>query len=155
MKPITILYGTETGNSEDCSEELSEELKEDGIESRVVDMEDYDASELPSEDFVIIITSTHGDGDPPENAIEFLEYLTDERPELAGVSFAVCGLGDTSYRYFCQTGKDFDKILEELGATRGIERVDCDDPPEAYFETFTKNIRAYFNSSNGENLKSA
>ncbi len=155
MKPVTILYGTETGNSEDCSEELSEELKEDGIESRVIDMEDYDTAELPTEDFVIIITSTHGDGDPPENAIEFLEYLTDERPELTGVSFAVCGLGDTSYRYFCQTGKDFDKVLEELGATRGIERVDCDDPPEAYFETFSKNIRAYFNSPNGESLKSA
>jgi sulfite reductase (NADPH) flavoprotein alpha-component len=155
MKPITILYGTETGNSEDCSEELSDELKADGVECRVIDMEDYDTSELVSEEFIIIITSTHGDGDAPENATAFLEYLTDERPSLTGVRFAVCGLGDTSYRYFCQTGKEFDEVLEDLGAERGIERVDCDDPPETYFSEFSQNIRKYFNVVSGDRLKSA
>jgi len=150
MKPITILYGTETGNAEDCSEELSEELESDGFVNRVVDMEEYDCSELPDEDFVVVVTSTHGDGDPPENAADFLTHLTEDRPSLSGVGFAVCGFGDTSYRYFCQTGKDFDKIFEELGADRKIERVDCDDPPEAEFEQFSQNLKNYLQSQTGE-----
>ncbi len=82
-----------------------------------------------------MVVSTHGEGDPPDNAISFYEFLHSKRaPQLEELRYAVLSLGDTSYEFFCQTGKDFDKRLQELGGKSLTERVDCDvdfDEPAA------------------------
>tara|TARA_Y100001968_G_C19186094_1_gene632833 strand:+ start:141 stop:692 length:552 start_codon:yes stop_codon:yes gene_type:complete len=147
MKPITILYGTETGNAEDCAEDLGRSLKTDGFICSVLDMEDYDASELLSERLLVIVTSTYGNGEPPCNAEDLLRHLTKQRPSLNGMRFAVCGLGDTSYPLFSQCGKDFDTILRKLGGERVIARVDCDHDFEESFELFSDNLRKYVNAN--------
>ena len=146
MRPITILYGTETGNAEDCSEDLACILKKDGYDCRVLDMEDYNVNELRLERLLTIITSTYGNGEPPSNADLLLSHLLNDKPALEGVPFAVCGLGDTAYPLFSQCGKDFDKILAELGGKRVIDRVDCDYDFDAPFENFSNNLRAFLAS---------
>jgi len=76
---------------------------------------------------LLLLVSTHGEGEPPDAAISFYEFLHSKRaPKLEGLEFSVLGLGDTSYEFFCQTGKDFDQRLEELGGKRIVDRADCD-----------------------------
>ncbi|MED5372161.1 MAG: sulfite reductase flavoprotein subunit alpha [Myxococcota bacterium] len=137
---VTLLFGTETGNAEDCAETLGEAIEEMGIEIQVVDMEDYEPENLVKEQLLVIVTSTYGNGDPPANAEDLLDHLRDQRPGLPGTPFAVCALGDRTYARFCQCGKDFDAILEELGGQRQIERVDCDADFEPFFDEFREKL---------------
>ena len=137
---ITLLFGTETGNAEECAEELNDAIDELGIPCRVVDMEDYAHDQLNQEQMLVVITSTYGNGDPPANAEDLLEHLQEQRPPLPGTPFAVCGLGDRTYARFCQCGKDFDALLEELGGQRQIDRVDCDADYEMFFSEFKENL---------------
>lgn len=124
---LTILYGSETGNAESVAEQAGEQAAARGIPARVVDMADYKTRNLRDEQLLMIVTATHGEGDPPDPATGFHEFVHGRKaPKLQGAKFAVLGLGDTSYEHFCQTGKDFDARLEELGAERLLERVDCD-----------------------------
>lgn len=129
---LTILYGSESGNAEGLAHDAGEKAKEKGLPVRVVDMADYKQRELRDEDLVLIVTATHGEGDPPEPATDFYEFVHGRKaPKLQGTKFAVIGLGDTSYEFFCQTGRDFDKRLEELGAERLRDRLECDVDFEA------------------------
>lgn len=139
-KKITILYGTETGNAEACAYNLQADIKKINTEASVQDMGDYDTSQLVNEDFLIVISSTCGDGNLPDNAEDFYDYLRRNRPDLKKVHFAVCGLGDSIYPNFAQAGKDFDKILEELGAFRVMERTDCDVVFDIQFEEFKNRV---------------
>lgn len=124
---VTILYGSETGNARGLAEELKQKLQERHLPVEISAMDDYKTNKFKKVEDVLIITATHGEGDPPDNAIEFHEFLHSRKaPKLNGSRFAVLALGDVSYEHFCQTGKDFDKRLEELGAERLLERVDCD-----------------------------
>lgn len=124
---LTILYGSETGNAESVAQLAGERAKALGLTPRVVDMADYKPRELKHEQLIMIVTATHGEGDPPDPAAGFYEYLHSRKaPKLAGTRFAVLGLGDSSYEHFCQTGKDLDVRLEALGAERLHARVDCD-----------------------------
>lgn len=125
--PVTVLYGSQTGNAETLANELTTQLESAGVRARCVSMGDYRVRQLKKEQRLVVITSTHGEGDPPDNAIELHEYLAGRRaPSLKGVQFAVLALGDTSYEHFCQTGRDFDERLAALGAERLLDRVDCD-----------------------------
>lgn len=144
---ITLLFGTETGNAEECAEELNDAIEALGIPSRVVDMEDYAFDQLTQEQMLVIITSTYGNGDPPANAEDLLEHLNEQRPPLPGTPFAVCGLGDRTYARFCQCGKDFDKVLEDLGGVRQIDRVDCDADYEMFFAEFRENLLAHLKAN--------
>ncbi len=127
MQPVHILYGTETYNSQDLAERTGEAIQARGIPAVVLDMEDFDHGLLPSLSVLLIITSTFGAGEPPSNAEELHEYLMDGgAPPLPDLKFGVCGLGDTAYEDFCECGKEFDRRLEELGATRIVPRQDCD-----------------------------
>ena len=144
---ITLLFGTETGNAEECAEELNDAIAELGIPCRVADMEDYAFEQLLTEQMIVIITSTYGNGDPPANAEDLLEHLQEQRPALPGTPFAVCGLGDRTYARFCQCGKDFDALLEELGGQRQIDRVDCDADYEMFFKEFRENLLAHLRTN--------
>lgn len=126
-REATVLYGSQTGNSHKLATKLSKKLAEQGIASTVSSMGDFKVNGLKKVQDLFIVVSTHGEGEPPDNAIALYEFLHSKRaPQLDDLRFSVLALGDTSYEFFCQTGKDFDKRLEELGGKRIVDRVDCD-----------------------------
>lgn len=139
-EPVTILYGSQTGNAEDIAETLRERAEAAGLNATTCDMLDYKPKDLKKENNVIVCVSTHGEGDPPDNAEELHAFLYGKKaPKLDGLKFSVVAFGDTSYEHFCQTGKDFDAQLEKLGGTRVTERadldVDFDEAAEAWIQT--------------------
>ncbi len=126
-EPLTILYGSQTGNAEDIAETLRERAEAAGLNATVYDMLDYKPKDLKKEKNVIVCVSTHGEGDPPDNAEELHAFIYGKKaPKLDGLKFSVLAFGDTSYEHFCQTGKDFDAQLEKLGGKRLTDRVDLD-----------------------------
>jgi sulfite reductase (NADPH) flavoprotein alpha-component len=126
-KEATVLFGSQTGNGQRLAGQLAKKLEGAGWSVTLRSMRDFKPNQLKNVRNLFIVVSTHGDGDPPDNAVSFYEFLHGKRaPQLPDTRFAVLALGDTSYDKFCQTGKDFDKRLEELGAQRLVPRVDCD-----------------------------
>ncbi|WP_026910134.1 assimilatory sulfite reductase (NADPH) flavoprotein subunit [Patulibacter minatonensis] len=124
---LTILVGTDTGNATELAGELQAAAKAQGLEAQVADMSDYKPRALKDEQDVLVITSTHGEGDPPPNALGFFEFLAGRKaPKLDGVRFSVLALGDSTYEHYCSAGKQVDARFEELGAERIADRVDCD-----------------------------
>ena len=134
-KEVTILYGSQTGNARGLAKKSAQTLEANGYQVTVSAMSDFKPNNLKKLQNLLIIASTHGEGDPPDNAISFHEFLYSKRaPKLEDLHFSVLALGDSSYEFFCQTGKDFDGRLEELGGTRLYPRFDCDvdfDEPAA------------------------
>jgi len=125
--PVTILVGSQTGNSEGVAKKLSKAMAKMNFIPEVVDMGGYDKAKLAEEQNVLIITSTYGDGEPPDSAEDLHSYvLGDSAPNLEGVNYSVLALGDTEYPDFCKCGIEFDEAFEKLGATRIFKRVDCD-----------------------------
>lgn len=151
---IRVLFGTETGNAEDCAHELGEALQGDGHAVEVTDMADFEPSQLAAEMLAIIITSTYGNGDPPYNAEALMDWLHQPESSIAGVSFAVCGLGDLTYPRFAQAGKDFDRLMEERGGRRIVPRTDCDVEFEEPVAQFTAAVQEWLRS-NGDTLGQA
>ncbi|MGB3726225.1 MAG: assimilatory sulfite reductase (NADPH) flavoprotein subunit [Glaciecola sp.] len=124
---ITVLFGSQTGNSKHEAHAFAENLSAQGLANNVVSMADYKPRKIKDESHLVVFVSTHGEGDAPDDAIELHEFLASKKaPKLPNLHYAVVGLGDTSYEYFCQTGKDFDTRLAALGATALIPRLDCD-----------------------------
>ncbi len=124
---LTILYGSETGNAESIAEHAGELAEARGIATRVLDMADYKARELRDEHLLMVVTATHGEGDPPDPALDFHEFLHSRKaPRLDKARFAVLALGDSSYEHYCQTGRDFEARLEAPGAERLVGRLDAD-----------------------------
>ncbi|WP_054860155.1 assimilatory sulfite reductase (NADPH) flavoprotein subunit [Gracilibacillus sp. JCM 18860] len=146
-RTITILYGSETGNSQTIAEQLNDQLKASDRKTVISSMDDFKAKKLKEVEDLLIVTATHGEGDPPDNAIQFHEFLLGRKaPKLDSVRFSVLSLGgDESYEHFCQTGKDFDKRLEELGATRIHPRVDCDVDYEELAEEWMNGVLKVLN----------
>ena len=125
--PLTILYGTESGNAEELAGRAQKVAQAKGFAATVKDMGDYSAKQLEKEENLVIIVSTWGEGDPPDRAVPFHKtVMGDGAPKLSKVRYAVLALGDTAYENFCQTGKDFDSRLEVLGGERFFPRTDCD-----------------------------
>ena len=143
---IQVLFGTETGNAEYCGERLVEAIEEAGLEAELVDMDDFEPESIAQETLVFIVTSTSGNGDPPPNAADLLDYLRDNTMDLSALKYAVCALGDRSFPYFAQCGKDFDSALKALGAQAVIERVECDDDFEPGYQTFQTSVLKYLAS---------
>lgn len=135
LRDVTILYGSETGNAQYVAGELEQKVKQLERKVTVAALDDFKPKNLKKVEDLFIVTATHGEGDPPDNAVLFYEFLFSRKaPKLDHVRFSVLALGDQSYEFFCQTGKDFDERLEELGAERIHPRVDCDvdfDEPAA------------------------
>ncbi|MEX0983313.1 MAG: assimilatory sulfite reductase (NADPH) flavoprotein subunit [Bacteroidales bacterium] len=124
---VKILYGSRTGNSKKVAAEAAEFAASSGMQTELVDMNEYNVKNLKKEKFLLIIVSTDGEGEAPVPAQELYDFIHGKRaPELPELSYAVLALGDSSYKYFCKSGVDFDNRLEELGATRLFKRIDCD-----------------------------
>lgn len=141
--PVTILYGSQTGNAEGLGKKLLKTLKKGNFEPELHDLGAYDRSRLPKEKNVLIITSTYGDGEPPDNAGDFHSWLLgDAAPRLEGVNFSVLALGDTNYPDFCKCGIEFDTRFEDLGATRLFKRIDSDVDFDAPFKEWSEGVIA-------------
>ncbi|MBF2777652.1 assimilatory sulfite reductase (NADPH) flavoprotein subunit [Staphylococcus saprophyticus] len=124
---ITVVYGSETGNAQSLAEIFSDRLVEHNYTVKLTAMDEIKQKEFKKVEDLFVITATHGEGDPPDNALTFHEFIHSRKaPKLENVRFSVLALGDESYEYFCQTGKDFDAKLLELGAERLADRQDCD-----------------------------
>ncbi|MDX1677428.1 assimilatory sulfite reductase (NADPH) flavoprotein subunit [Arsukibacterium sp.] len=124
---LTIVYGSQTGNARHVAEALASLAKAKNIAAKVIDLADYKSSQLKNEQYLIIVTSTYGEGEPPENAVSFYNFLFSKKaPKVPQLKFAVLGLGDTSYEFFCKTAADFDERLAELGGQRLQARSDLD-----------------------------
>jgi sulfite reductase (NADPH) flavoprotein alpha-component len=134
-KEVTILYGSQTGNARGLAKKASSTLEAKGFTVTISAMSDFKPNNIKKVKNLLILVSTHGEGDPPDNALTFHEFLHGKRaPKLEDLNFSVLSLGDSSYEFFCQTGKQFDARLEELGGTRLYPRFDCDldyDEPAA------------------------
>ena len=130
VKPskVTILFGSQSGNSKKVANQAAEALKAAGSEVVVADMSEYKTSQLKNEKLLLVVVATYGEGEPPAAAEELHKFIFSSRaPKFsADTQFAVLALGDKSYLQYCQTGKDFDQQLEKLGAKRIADRVDCD-----------------------------
>lgn len=140
-KAPLILFGSQTGNAKGLATKLQAAIAAVGISATVSDMASYKQAALKSEQTVVIITATYGEGEPPEGAELFHKWLMGKRaPELKGLNFAVLGLGDSSYEFFNKTAQDFDTRLEALGATRILERVELDVDYKAAADTWIADI---------------
>ncbi|MDG1984416.1 MAG: sulfite reductase flavoprotein subunit alpha [Planctomycetota bacterium] len=154
--PIAVLFGTETGNSQDCAERLATAIRDLGFSAESIDMGHYDADRLGGEALALIVTSTYGNGDPPANAEALLNHVSNTSTQLEGVSFGVCALGDSTYPLFAQCGRDFDERMEKRGARRVIELVECDggfdydEPFEEFKELCLAYVQDHWNSEASE-----
>ncbi|WP_240612819.1 assimilatory sulfite reductase (NADPH) flavoprotein subunit [Alteromonas flava] len=141
---FTVMYGSQTGNAKGIASDLHKQLEAAGVKANLVSMADYKPRQLKNETHLAITVSTHGEGDAPDDAIELHEFLASKKaPKTTALNYAVLGLGDTSYEFFCQTGKDFDARLAKLGATAITERVDCDVDYEAQAAEWIAKIVEY------------
>ncbi|ELY6343730.1 NADPH-dependent assimilatory sulfite reductase flavoprotein subunit [Cronobacter muytjensii] len=124
---ITLISASQTGNARRVAEALRDDLLAAQLNVNLVNAGDYKFKQIAQEKLLVIVTSTQGEGDPPEEAVALHKFLLSKKaPKLEGAAFAVFGLGDTSYERFCQAGKDFDTRLAELGGERLLDRVDAD-----------------------------
>lgn len=140
QKPIMILYGTQTGNAEGVAEDAAAVARENGLAANVIDMDDIELEDLPNIERLLVVTSTYGEGEMPDNAQSLWDEISaDDAPRLENTFFSVLALGDTSYDDFCLAGKEWDQRLEALGAQRIAERIDCDVDFDAPAEEWINN----------------
>ena len=131
-KSLAIFFGTQTGNAEDLAMQTKKIADKSGLETTVIDMDNYPANELQKHKRILIITSTWGEGEMPDNAAEMWDDVCAKNPSLSGVNYSVCAIGDTSYDEYCQAGIDWDNKFKELGANRvsDVQLCDVDFEPE-------------------------
>lgn len=124
---IQILWGSQSGNAANLAGVISESLSATDILNEVHSMGEVEPEEIHNFSHIIIVSSTYGDGEPPDNASEWMSYLKfSDELDLSHLHYAVLGLGDPYYPHFCQCGKDFDLYLSKHGAKPMLQRLDCD-----------------------------
>ncbi|ART72993.1 nitric oxide synthase [Mycobacterium dioxanotrophicus] len=121
MDTVTILYGTESGNSEMVADDVCTALERTGIKSEVFDMETYDVADLGARKLVIVVSSTYGEGDLPQTALPFFDTLNEVRPDLSSTRFAAFGLGDSTYETYNRGIARLVAAFTDLGATQVAE----------------------------------
>ncbi|MRI54525.1 sulfite reductase subunit alpha [Methylobacterium sp. DB1607] len=126
-EPLTILFASESGNSEKLASDVGKLARKQGFKPKIVDFADLDLATLPKAGKLVAIVATWGEGEPPARAVRaYGELMSDAAPRLEGVEFGVLALGDTSYAEFCAIGKALDARFEALGAKRAYDRADLD-----------------------------
>jgi sulfite reductase (NADPH) flavoprotein alpha-component len=126
-EPFTIVYASESGNSEKLASDLAKAARKHGLKPHVIDMADLDLAQLKSAKRLAFIAATWGEGDPPARAVRaYNELMGEGAPRLDGVEYGVLALGDTAYMEFCAVGKKIDGRLAALGAKRVVDRADLD-----------------------------
>ncbi len=152
-KEVTILYGSQTGNAQKLAGKAGKTLEAQGFQVTVSSMSDFKPNNLKKVQNLLIVASTHGEGEPPDNALSFHEFLHGKRaPKLDDLRFSVLSLGDSSYEFFCQTGKEFDQRLEQLGGTRLYPRVDCDLDFEEPSSKWIEGVLGSLSEAQGETV---
>jgi sulfite reductase (NADPH) flavoprotein alpha-component len=126
-EPLLVLFGSQTGSAEGLARRVAKEAQSRGFAPKVLALNDYEQANLAAGGKAVIISSTWGDGDPPDNAVNFWNWIkADAAPRLDNLNFAVLGLGDKNYSEFCGASKKFDSRLDALGAKRITPRCECD-----------------------------
>jgi sulfite reductase (NADPH) flavoprotein alpha-component len=124
---LTILYGSQTGNAKGVAKVLAQQATDAGLTVDLKNMSEFKPKSIKNIPHLLIVASTNGEGEPPDDAIALHEFLSSKKaPKLDNLHYSVLALGDSSYEYFCQTGKDFDEYLAKLGAKAITPRIDCD-----------------------------
>jgi sulfite reductase (NADPH) flavoprotein alpha-component len=127
LTPLSIVFGSQTGNAESLAKRAAAEARKHGFAPNVCDLGSYSAAQLAAERHLLVITSTFGDGDPPDNAKPFWEVIRNgTAPTVKELRYAVLALGDSSYPKFCEFGKSVDERLAAMGGQRAHPRLDCD-----------------------------
>ncbi len=140
---LTIIYASQTGNAKGVAEALKAQASASGVAVDLFNAADYKIKQLKKETHVLIVASTNGEGEAPDDAIEFHKQLkAGKAGKLDGLHYGVLGLGDSSYEFFCQTGKDFDEYLQKAGAKPLLGRLDCDVDYEAAAESWSQSVVA-------------
>ncbi|WP_312184750.1 NADPH-dependent assimilatory sulfite reductase flavoprotein subunit [Pantoea sp. CTOTU46764] len=144
---ITLISASQTGNARRLAEQLRDDLLAAKLSVNLVNAGDYKFKQIGQEKLLVVVTSTQGEGEPPEEAVALHKFLLSKKaPKFEGTAFAVFGLGDTSYEFFSKAGKDFDERLAELGAERLLDRVDADveykDQANAWRQQITEILKA-------------
>ncbi|KHN52359.1 NADPH-dependent assimilatory sulfite reductase flavoprotein subunit [Pectobacterium fontis] len=141
VQTITLISASQTGNARRVAEQLRDDLLAAKLSVNLVNAGDYKFKQIGQEKLLLIVTSTQGEGEPPEEAVALHKFLLSKKaPELKDTAFAVFGLGDTSYEFFSKAGKDFDGRLAELGAERLLDRVDADVDYQAQAEQWRRQL---------------
>ncbi len=152
----TVLYGSQTGHAERLATELAGQLNENRVQTRLCSASTYPKRELKDERLLLVIISTQGDGDPPDNARDLLEFLGGRRaPRLEALQYAVLALGDSSYPQFCHVGRQVDARLEALGARRVLPLAEADVDFETVAEPWTARISEQVRALAGRNVAPA
>ena len=152
-RSMTILFCSQSGNAEGLAAKFAKQATSYGLDAEVADMDGFDLTSLSSKKRVLIICSTWGEGEQPDNAEELWQKAVSASPGLLkGVYFSVLALGDTSYELFCESGKEWDKRFEELGATRLVDRVDCDVDYDKISQVWAEESLASMAAVDGEGL---
>ncbi len=139
--PLLLMFGSQTGTAEGLAKRAAKEAEKRGFAPRLLALNDFEQAALSQAERLIVISSTWGDGDPPDNAANFWTWLnSDIAPRLVQLQFAVLGLGDKNYSDFCGASKKFDARLEALGARRLIPRGECDVDYEAEAKTWLESL---------------
>ena len=132
---LLLIFGTETGNAEELAEDAANMAKGFDLEATVMDMEDIEPDDISTSKRLIVVCSTWGEGEQPVNAQDLYDSVEEtEEGSMEGVNFAVLALGDTAFELFCESGKEWDTILEEKGGNRVNDRIDCDTDYDDYAE---------------------
>ncbi|NIA90630.1 MULTISPECIES: NADPH-dependent assimilatory sulfite reductase flavoprotein subunit [Rahnella] len=138
---VTLISASQTGNARRVAEQLRDDLIAAKINVNLVNAGDYKFKQIGQEKLLLIVASTQGEGEQAEEAVALHKFLQSKKaPQMKDTAFAVFALGDTSYEFFCQAGKDFDTRLGELGAERLLDRVDADVEYKEAAENWRKRI---------------
>lgn len=147
-EPLLVMYGSQTGTAEALAKRLAKEAAQRGFAPRVLELNAFTSVDLAKESRLAIVTSTWGDGEPPDNAAAFWQHLNSPgAPRLEQLTYSVLALGDRNYSDFCGAGKKFDERLAGLGAKRVLPRTDCDTDYEASAKSWMDGLWSAFSAS--------
>ncbi|MBL7697964.1 MAG: flavodoxin domain-containing protein [Chitinophagaceae bacterium] len=149
---VTIVYGTETGNSKKVATDFALKAKKRSINAKVVSLDQYRLTDLAKEEYLLAVISTQGEGEPPSSAKKFYDHIHKNGFKLEKLKFGVFALGDTSYPLFCKAGEDVDAQLEKLGGKRLIDIRKCDVDYESDAENWFAQVLDKLGSNGQANV---